>query len=302
MWDPEHGEERASGSEFSPEVDIWSLGVITYYMITGRVLFSGRNDLLAYYRGEAGLPVDHSLGNNASIEVSDFLEKALAATPVNRPTARELLDHVWLAPLLQASDPEEQEQNSSTAESINPVLPQMQRDQRQQAAVIPRTSGPANQIAPRASDLSRQRLPPPQSEGDTYKQLVAPPTPLMNQVPSSLSPRPGSSSLGTSEYNDFESGTQSSRALHAREVTQFPGSNMPPADSLPLYTRRRSDTAPIPILGLTDNTPTAGSPTSSVTSNSERLSGKLRRVSQDIVPKRSRRSQDQKKAKYVVCP
>lgn len=304
MWEPEQTKEQAPYADFTPEVDIWSLGVITFYMLTGRLPFSGRSDLLAYYRGQAGLHTDHIARNSVSIEASDFLEKTLAATPTDRPTARELLDHVWLAPLQQESDPEEQDQATSTGERTNPGPPQMQSNQRQQAGIVPGTMDPTIQNAPRQSGSPRQHRPLPTSEGDTYKQIVAPSTPLMNQIPSSLSPDTGSATLGSSQYPESESSIQSSEPFHVRQISQFSGSDMSPSDTLPPYTRRGSETAPIPISYLTENTLTAGSPASSMTSNSERLSGKFRRVSQDIVPKRSRRSQEKEKEKprYALCP
>lgn len=105
IWESSQGKQE-SDLDFTPEVDVWSLGVITYYLLSGKLLFSGQSDLLAYYKWEAGLPLESVAQHRVSPDASMFLGKTLAATPAERLTARDALDHAWLVPLLQDSDPE----------------------------------------------------------------------------------------------------------------------------------------------------------------------------------------------------
>ncbi|KAJ5392022.1 hypothetical protein N7509_007512 [Penicillium cosmopolitanum] len=72
-------------------------------------------------------------------------------------------------------------------------------------------------------------------------------------------------------------------------------------DTLPPYTRRRSDAAPIPISDLDQETPKPES-THSSTRTTERLSKRFRRASKDMVPKRNRRSQDSTSTKDSELP
>ncbi|KAF8247665.1 Pkinase-domain-containing protein, partial [Wilcoxina mikolae CBS 423.85] len=73
------------GFEYTNSVDIWSVGVITYEILTKKVPF--RNDVqLVHYLNI----------KQASQSAVSFIKRLLAPMPSDRPTAEECLDDVWL--------------------------------------------------------------------------------------------------------------------------------------------------------------------------------------------------------------
>ncbi|KAJ5578028.1 uncharacterized protein N7459_006992 [Penicillium hispanicum] len=292
----EHSEaEQPSEVGFRPEADIWSLGVITYYLLTSKLPFLGRKDLLAYYKAQADLPLVSVTQSNSSPEVPDFLQKMLAAMPRDRSTARDGLEHAWLAALHQDSDLEEPSQTTSTTQDTSVPPSQLQSPQGSNDVMLPGTLNLTTE--PKTPTSLDACLPlSPMSlgiDGDTYKQIVGSthPASLISREPSTAD----STSISQSQHGDSQNG-DSERFTHNRQVSS---SEMSPTDTLPPYTRRRSDAAPIPISDLTYRTPKSQSPSSSIRNSNDRFSEKIRRVSRDIVPKRSRRSQDHGKDKAL---
>ena len=79
-------------------VDIWALGQIVFRMMTGKLAFSGNEtgELLNYIREIEGFPRSPLLHLGTSSACCDFIEKAMAAIPGERPKATELLKHEWI--------------------------------------------------------------------------------------------------------------------------------------------------------------------------------------------------------------
>ncbi|KAJ5291760.1 hypothetical protein N7478_001011 [Penicillium angulare] len=123
-------DEQSKSSDFDPEVDIWSLGIITHYLLTGRLPFTGKYDLLAYYENESVLPSEILNKCQSSEDALEFLKDILKSSPSDRLTARDALDHTWLAPLLHDSEPEEPVTSpaSLTEKTIPPLQPRKPRN------------------------------------------------------------------------------------------------------------------------------------------------------------------------------
>lgn len=81
----------------SPYTDMWSVGVITYILLSGLSPFMGDND------GETFnniIMVEYDFDDESFDEISDeamnFIEKLLLKEPKKRMSAREALNHPWI--------------------------------------------------------------------------------------------------------------------------------------------------------------------------------------------------------------
>ncbi|KAI0260005.1 Pkinase-domain-containing protein [Gloeopeniophorella convolvens] len=104
-------------------VDIWAMGVITYFLLAGYTPFDRPNQheeveavLAGAYRFE---PAD--CWWNVSDAAKDFVSECLTIDPGSRPTAAEMLKHRWLAETHFVSDP------ASLTGGPMDLLPQIQK-------------------------------------------------------------------------------------------------------------------------------------------------------------------------------
>jgi calcium-dependent protein kinase len=82
--------------DYNEKCDIWSIGAITYYLITGTEPFKGDTNNQIFSRILFTEP-DYSASKfrNTSQILIDFLKKCFLKDPSTRPTAREALSHPW---------------------------------------------------------------------------------------------------------------------------------------------------------------------------------------------------------------
>uniref|UniRef100_A0A7S2ZV04 Calmodulin n=4 Tax=Rhodosorus marinus TaxID=101924 RepID=A0A7S2ZV04_9RHOD len=84
---------------YDEKCDIWSTGVITYVMLSGRLPFHGKTLQKILDATLAGkYDMDHPAWEAISESAKDIVNKMLTYDPYFRPTAAELLEHPWLAP------------------------------------------------------------------------------------------------------------------------------------------------------------------------------------------------------------
>jgi serine/threonine protein kinase len=81
---------------YTNAVDIWSLGVITFLILTGETLFKDQRRLGQYVAGRFAFPSDVLLANNVSGQGCEFVRSLMAPKPEDRPGAKESLQNPWL--------------------------------------------------------------------------------------------------------------------------------------------------------------------------------------------------------------
>ena len=90
---------------YDEKVDSWSVGVITYILLSGRPPFKGRNkqEIFASIMNNE-VSFDHQIWNKVSVEAKDFIRKALIKDMDDRYDTKMLLDHEWIYKFVK--DPE----------------------------------------------------------------------------------------------------------------------------------------------------------------------------------------------------
>jgi serine/threonine protein kinase len=86
--------EQARGQTLDGRTDLFSLGMVAYYLLTGRPLYDAPGSAEAFYQATAGLTADHlALLRALPAPMPQILEKALSLDPSGRyPDARAFAD------------------------------------------------------------------------------------------------------------------------------------------------------------------------------------------------------------------
>jgi calcium-dependent protein kinase len=84
---------------YTHAVDIWSIGVLAYALLSAKAPFAGRNDQELFDKiqhcGEE-LKFPSPDFDIVSEMAKDFIRHLLVKDEASRPTARELLNHPWM--------------------------------------------------------------------------------------------------------------------------------------------------------------------------------------------------------------
>lgn len=82
---------------YGKEVDIWSIGVITYILLCGYPPFHHENQGVLFRKIKMGkFEFDSPYWDNVSAEAKNLISRMLVINPIERWTAAQLLDHTWI--------------------------------------------------------------------------------------------------------------------------------------------------------------------------------------------------------------
>ncbi|KAE8904232.1 hypothetical protein PF010_g14777 [Phytophthora fragariae] len=89
--------EILEGASYGKPVDIWSIGVITYILLSGYPPFHDDSQALLFKKIRKGkYYYDSPYWDNVSTDAKEFISKMLVVNPKDRATAGELLQHKWI--------------------------------------------------------------------------------------------------------------------------------------------------------------------------------------------------------------
>lgn len=87
--------------EYDEKCDMWSIGVILYYILSGKFPFTGNSNFEIFEKIQKSEPVFKNLFKDISQNAIDFIKKCLVKNPSERLSAKECLSHPWLEPIFK---------------------------------------------------------------------------------------------------------------------------------------------------------------------------------------------------------
>lgn len=183
----------------SLKTDIWSIGVLTYVLLTGCSPFGGDNKQETFLNiTKCLLTFPEELFEDVSSDAIDFIKCALRIKPKERPTVQDCLTHRWLS--------EDRESESSETLAVS-IVAQLQSETSEQISCQTIISvaeialltedkptevvhlnghGQSNGVAPEEREVSREQQQPEEEddEAETNKENVQ--SPVQQQQPSSI--------------------------------------------------------------------------------------------------------------------
>eukprot|EP01061_Rhynchopus_euleeides_P021130 TRINITY_DN34392_c0_g1_i2.p1 TRINITY_DN34392_c0_g1~~TRINITY_DN34392_c0_g1_i2.p1 ORF type:complete len:523 (+),score=145.20 TRINITY_DN34392_c0_g1_i2:20-1588(+) len=89
--------ERCRGGDYSFHSDIWSLGLVLYYLVAAKLPYNTPNPLFSIIEGDP--PRLSEDCPDMSREALDFYNRCVAKDPADRSTCKDLLMHPWFRTL-----------------------------------------------------------------------------------------------------------------------------------------------------------------------------------------------------------
>jgi calcium-dependent protein kinase len=84
-------------AKYNEKCDLWSIGVITYMVLSGKAPFYGKTDPEIYARVKEGkFEFSAPSWKQVSVDAKDFIQQLLTVDAKKRPSAQEALSHKWI--------------------------------------------------------------------------------------------------------------------------------------------------------------------------------------------------------------
>jgi len=97
--------EVLTASEYDTSCDVWSIGVITYILLSAHIPFDGANEQEIFQKiMQAKYSFPQKIFGTVSELAKDFISNIFVVDPKKRMTAADCLKHPWLAESLSHSD------------------------------------------------------------------------------------------------------------------------------------------------------------------------------------------------------
>lgn len=130
--------ELLGGEGYGKAVDIWSIGVLAFVVVTGGLPFVGKNrhDLFArIQRGQYSFP-QPSPGQELVTELAkDLISRLLKLEPMERYSTREALQHPWLCEAGSVTPPDIGEVQLDQLDTVHEMLRKFNAERRLRRAV-----------------------------------------------------------------------------------------------------------------------------------------------------------------------
>ena len=89
---------------YSKSVDLWSAGVVTYYLLCGRLPYNGNREEIIRETIEDPIPFIDSIWKYISSEAKDFVKRLLEKNPEKRSNIEQILEHSWVKNLKKTKE------------------------------------------------------------------------------------------------------------------------------------------------------------------------------------------------------
>jgi serine/threonine protein kinase len=154
---------------YGKECDLWSVGVISYFLLTQRMPFNAKSDQEIFQKivaGNFGYPAWTETG--LSEAAKDFIDRLLVTNPKRRLTAKQALSHLWIR---RHNQNKEFSSSLNDSEGLALVVRQEPRERSPRARHSQRghrVQGSSNRVAAATTDIRKthsRRSPKPSDRG-----------------------------------------------------------------------------------------------------------------------------------------